>query len=129
MTRDAKAKRVPDNGAAIREALSTAYPVNTGLAETGRDAFERPVPQAYHTRYSLGFGNVIPGGKTMSAPAIMGMRSSTREWPNAIPSKLGRQAKGIIVWAKPNPINRVRYQGNGRKILVNRGEVILRGSR
>lgn len=65
----------------------------------------------------------------MSTPAILRLRSSTRQWPNAIPSKLGRQAKGIIVWAKPNHINRVRYQGNGKKILVNRGEVILRGSR
>lgn len=65
----------------------------------------------------------------MTAPAILGLRSSTREWPNAIPSKAGRQAKGVLVWAKPNPVNRVRYQRNGRKILVNRGAVILRGSR
>lgn len=65
----------------------------------------------------------------MSAPAILGLRSSTRQWPNAIPSKLGRQAKGILVWATPNPINRVRTTRNGRKVLPNRGEVILRGSR
>lgn len=65
----------------------------------------------------------------MSTPAILGLRSSTRQWPGAIPSKLGRQAKGILVWSKPNPVNRVRTMRNGRKILVNRGEVILRGSR
>lgn len=65
----------------------------------------------------------------MPAPAILGLRSSTREWPNAIPSKLGRQAKGILVWATPNPINRVRTTGLGKKIIPNRGKVILRGSR
>lgn len=65
----------------------------------------------------------------MSAPAILGLRSSTRQWPNAIPSKLGRQAKGILVWATPNPVKRVRTTRSGHKILVNRGEVVLRGSR
>ena len=65
----------------------------------------------------------------MSAPAILGIRSSTRQWPNAVPSALGRQAKGILVWASPNPINRVRTTGLGKKILPNRGDVILRGSR
>ena len=62
------------------------------------------------------------------APAILKTRSSWARMPNAVPSKLGRQAKGVLVWATPNPINRVRYTGNGRKIMVNRGEVILRGA-
>lgn len=63
----------------------------------------------------------------MAAPAILGLRASTRQWPNAVPSKLGRQAKGVLQWATPNPINRVRYTGNGKKILPNRGAVYLRG--
>jgi len=55
----------------------------------------------------------------MSAPAILGLRSSTRQWPNSVPSKLGRQAKGVLVWSTPNPVKRVRTTGNGRKILPN----------
>ena len=68
----------------------------------------------------------------MSAPAILGLRSSwadKRMPQGGAPSALGRQAKGILVWATPNPIKRVRTTGLGKKILPNRGDVILRGAR
>jgi len=55
----------------------------------------------------------------MSAPAILGLRSSTSQWPNGVPSKLGRQANGVLVWSTPNPVKRVRTTGNGRQILPN----------
>lgn len=63
----------------------------------------------------------------MSAPAIMGLGSMFRKFPTGgAPSKAGR-CGSLLVWSKPNPIKRVRSTGNGRKILPNRGDVILRG--
>lgn len=62
----------------------------------------------------------------MSMPAILGMRSSTRQWPGRRPKK-DQRLGSLVVWAKPNPINRVRTMGNGGKIMPNRGAVILRG--
>lgn len=60
------------------------------------------------------------------SPSILRMRSSTRQWPGKVPSKLGRQGS-LLVWAKPNPINRVRTLANGARVLPNRGDVKLRG--
>ncbi len=62
----------------------------------------------------------------MTAPKILGMGNSMRTFPIGPTSKIGRRAS-LLVWATPNPIKRVRTMGNGRKILVNRGDVILRG--
>lgn len=61
------------------------------------------------------------------SPAILRMRSSTRQWPNQIPSKAGRSGS-LVKWAKPNETKRVKYLANGARIMPNRGDVILRGS-
>lgn len=44
------------------------------------------------------------------------------------PSALSRMSSPVR-WATPNPKRRIITMGNGRKIMPNRGAVVLRGSR
>ena len=62
------------------------------------------------------------------APAILKCRNSWAKIPQGgRPSKEGRRGS-LLVWAH-NDVKRVRTMGNGHKILVNRGPVVLRGDR
>jgi len=63
-------------------------------------------------------------------PKIMYLQTSfqTPAFPKGgEPTRLGRSGS-LVVWAKPNPIKRVRTLRNGKRVLPNRGDVILRGN-
>ena len=61
----------------------------------------------------------------MSAPRILAMRSSCREWPVGPTTKHGRR-KSLVAWKAPSTA--ARKMANGRHILANlTSNVLLRG--